>query len=541
MHLLKRRETMNNEFLCDRDGKKRLFLGLQAHNSSTGTFMLQKAIQAVKLYGGNVIEVPVYWYAVEPTEGKYDTQSVKDLILQVRDAGLKLIILWFGSSKNGHPNYAPEYVKLNPYKYRLALRADGAPVPSMSPHCRETLEADKQAFIQVINCIKEVDSDFGTVVAVQVENEIGLANTDRCYSKSAQKDYEYPVPEELASVCLDDMGERDGTNTWRGKFGRHAHEAFTAWYFARFVDEIAAAGKAVYNIPMTVNIMLGEQGVEEAGFSYNSGAAVGRVMDIWKIGAPNIDIICPDIYIANRNSYTRVCDIYSREDNPLFIAETFTVGEHISINAMRAIADYGAVGFCGFGAESALDNSGSLLPNAEKLAITMRAIAALEPLIIRYHRTGNIHALIQEEFSSEQYVKLENYHVLAKFSSAEGSRPFWVGSNINLRNPENTHILKERGRALLIQTGEHEFFLAGAGVQVEFLRRPPANDMNPFVHLTSRQSGQLNFLTVEEGHFENENWVCDYMRNGDEANGAVYVHPGQVVRIRLNPNIGMDI
>lgn len=530
---------MRNEFLKDKDGKQRLLIGLQAHNSSTGTCMMEKAINAVKLYGGNVIEVPVYWYAVEPEEGKYNTQSVKDLILQVRNTGLKLIILWFGSSKNGHPTYAPGYIKLNPEKYRLALRPDGAPVPSMSPHCSETLEADKRAFIKVMNCIKEVDKDYGTVIAVQVENEIGLANTDRDYSKLAQKDYENPVPEELQEIFLKDMGEKDHSNTWRGRFGRHAHEAFTAWYFARFVEEIAAAGKAVYNIPMTVNIMLGEQGVEEAGYNYNSGAAVGRVIDIWKKGAPSVDMICPDIYIASRDSYKRVCSLYSREDNPLFIAETFTGGEHIAISAMRAVADYGAIGLCGFGAESALDKSDNLLPDAEKLAITMRAIASLEPLLVRYHRTGKVHALIQEEFSTEQYIKLENYHVLCRFTSTEGGRPHWVGSNINLHDLENAHILKERGRAILVQTGEHEFYMAGAGVRVEFLRRPASTAANPYVQLNSRQSGQLNFLSVEEGHFEEESWVCDYIRNGDEANGAVYVHPGQVVRIRLNPNIGM--
>lgn len=50
--------------------------------------------------------------------------------------------------------------------------------------------------------------------------------------------------------------------------------------------------------------------------------------------------------------------------------------------------------------------------------------------------------------------------------------------------------------------------------------------------------GQFNFLLVEEGHFEGEEWITDYERNGDEANFAVYVHGGQAVRIRLNPSMG---
>ena len=39
---------------------------------------------------------------------------------------LILVLLWFGASKNGHPNYAPEWVKLHPEIYRLARGADGA-------------------------------------------------------------------------------------------------------------------------------------------------------------------------------------------------------------------------------------------------------------------------------------------------------------------------------------------------------------------------------------------------------------------------------
>ncbi|MBQ6528029.1 MAG: DUF5597 domain-containing protein [Clostridia bacterium] len=44
----------------------------------------------------------------------------------------------------------------------------------------------------------------------------------------------------------------------------------------------------------------------------------------------------------------------------------------------------------------------------------------------------------------------------------------------------------------------------------------------------------MNFLSVEEGHFENDTWVTERFRNGDEANFACFVHRGEAVRIRLN-------
>ena len=110
-----------------------LVTGVQCHNSSTGSAMLQDAIKVAKEFQGNVLEAPVYWYLLEPERGVYDTTHVRELIHTVREAGLHLVILWFATSKNGHPNYVPEYVKLDPETYRLAVEPDGLPVPSLSP------------------------------------------------------------------------------------------------------------------------------------------------------------------------------------------------------------------------------------------------------------------------------------------------------------------------------------------------------------------------------------------------------------------------
>ena len=76
--------------------------------------------------------------------------------------------------------------------------------------------------------------------------------------------------------------------------------------------------------------------------------------------------------------------------------------------------------------------------------------------------------------------------------------------------------------------------LAGCGVKVDFRHRPDPMEEDSFPQLTSRQNGTLNFLSVEEGHFEGDEWICDRVRNGDESNFELFVHRGQVVRIRLN-------
>lgn len=444
--------------------------GVQCHNSSTGTGMLQDAIRVAKEFHGNVLEAPVYWYLLEPQQGVYDTSHVRELIHTVRKAGLHLVILWFATNKNGHPNYAPEYIKLDPDTYRLVVEPDGLPVPSLSPHCQATLRADQQAFVELMKCIKEEDGDCGTVLAVQVENEAGLGGTDRDYSQAAQRDFENGVPPELEGVEIPDSGASMRDNSWRGRFGRHANEAFTAWHQARYIGEIAAAGKQVYNIPMYVNAMLGHP-YSEAGMAYNSG------------------------------------------------------GPSAALNVIRAAAQYEAVGVCCFGAESALDENGDLRKEVEDTAVSFQMVRNVAPLLLQYHGTGRIHAILQEEFMDQQLILTEGFRIVAHF-------------DIRRRIPDTRETLP-RGRGILVQTGEYEFYLTGDNVALDFVARPDPEEEMPRFWLACRQSNQLNFLTVEEGHFDEQNqWVVDFRRNGDETNYETYARKGEVVRIRLNPKMG---
>ena len=65
-------------FFHDKTGKAILPLGLQTHNSSTGIpEMLEREIQAVKHYGGNLLEAPIYWFRMEAEEGVFDFSDVE--------------------------------------------------------------------------------------------------------------------------------------------------------------------------------------------------------------------------------------------------------------------------------------------------------------------------------------------------------------------------------------------------------------------------------------------------------------------------------
>lgn len=523
------------KYFHDCKGHPFIPLGLQVSNSSTGDpEMLDREFLALKLFGGNLLEAPVYWFRTEPKEGVFDFSDADDLILRCREAKVSLILLWFGFNKNGHPTYVPDWVKLHPETYRLALGPDHAPVASLSPLCQATLDADCRAYCAFMEHLREMDSDHHTVIGVQIENEIGLANTDLDYHESSLALYRQPVPAELQGIELEDSGVVPAGNSWKSLFGRHAHEAFMSWANASYVERLAAAGKSIYDLPTLVNVMLGENGFEEAGICYNSGAAVGRMLDIYKAAAPSIDLLCPDMYVAERERYLRIIRRYTREDNPLFIPESSPFGIANALNLIEAFGSFGCIGMACFGGSGILDIHGEMLPEAREVALSFQAIRALSPLLIRFRGTGRIHAIVQQEFMDSQYIRLGNYHIEARFINRIPGR---TSSRINTHDPANRDVLEARGRAILIQSDDHEFYLAGCGVRVDFRRRPDPLAENCFPQLLSRENGTLNFVTVEEGHFEGDQWICDRYRNGDEANFELYVHRGEIVRIRLNPAI----
>lgn len=275
---------------------------------------------------------------------------------------------------------------------------------------------------------------------------------------------------------------------------------------------------------MYVNAMLGHP-YSEAGMAYNSGGPTVRVLDIWKKAAPSIDLLCPDIYMPCRDYYTHFCQAYSREDNALFIPESSFAGPSAALNVIRAAAQYEAVGVCCFGAESALDETGSLREDVVDTAVSFQMVRNVSPLLLQYHGTGRIHAILQEEFMDQQLILTEGFRIVAHF-------------DIRRRIPDTRETLP-RGRGILVQTGEYEFYLTGDNVALDFVVRPDPEEDMPRFWMACRQSNQLNFLTVEEGHFDEQNqWVVDFRRNGDETNYETYARKGEVVRIRLNPKMG---
>ena len=108
---------------------------------------------------------------------------------------------------------------------------------------------------------------------------------------------------------------------WKDVFGKDADEFFHAWAVARYVGEVAAAGKAEYPLPLYANAALRDPISPGPTGSYESGGPTDNVLPIWKAAAPAIDILAPDIYMDDYAKVDKVLELYRRPDNPLFIPE----------------------------------------------------------------------------------------------------------------------------------------------------------------------------------------------------------------------------
>jgi beta-galactosidase GanA len=332
------------------DGKPFFPLGGQARNSSGyNDAESETAFRAVELIGGNTLEIPVYWDQVEPQEGAFDFASVDALLASARRHGLKLVLLWFGTWKNGDMDYAPAWVKTNPARFHRVISPSGKDCWVLSSHCAANFEADHRAFVALCDHLKAVDGVEGTVIAIQIENEPGILGSDRDYGPDGQADFERPVPAELIAA-MRTAGRGQAFDLWRAAgqrasgswvelFGAAAGELMTAWSIATYIDRLAEAGKAILDVPMYINVWLGEGGWKLPGETYPSGGAVGRVLDIYKWCAPHVDLIAPDIYVADSRGYEAICALYARGDNPLFVPESGPGGAN-AWNIFRALADY---------------------------------------------------------------------------------------------------------------------------------------------------------------------------------------------------------
>ena len=473
------------------DGQPFLMLGGQAHNSSGWPGMLPQVWCAIKSMHANTLEVPIYWEQIEGQPGKFDFSLVDTILKQGREHKVHLVLLWFASWKNGSSHYMPEWMKREPAKYPNITGRTGQPVDSPSPHTKAAMESDAKAFAEVMGHLKTADPQH-TVIMVQVENEPGAWGSVRDFSPSAQKLFEGNVPPELLQPgILKALNKSVVTKgTWKEVFGNDADEYFHAWSVAHYIGYVAAAGKAVYPLPLYVNAALRDPLTNPSATTYESGGATDNVIPIWKAAAPAIDLVAPDIYLQESEKALKVIELYDRPDNTLFVPETGSNEEFARY--FYAVLAHGGIGFSPFGIDDN-DKGVKKSETEERLAPVGQEYAMAGPMmreLAKWAFEGKIRAVVEKEDHAAQTIDLGSWQAVISFGDSG-----WRSEKTNSR---------PIGKAMIVQLGENEFVLIGS-----------------LCHFTFKPLGvnagkAWQYLKVEEGWYENGVFKLLRIRNGDE-------------------------
>lgn len=525
-------------------GKDFFTIGGQVNNStSANPELMERAFDTCVKLGLNTIAAPIQWELFEPREGEYDYGQIDRLMAGARKSGLHLIVLWFGSWKNGNSHYVPRWVKLDKRRFRWAQSSDGMEIRSLSPHCAESRLADARAFRALCARIAADNAD-ECVIGVQVENEPGLIGAARDYSPEATELFKGRVPA-AAAVYADRQG------TWEEVFGFYAAEYFTAFALADYIDYVASEGKKELDLPMYVNVWLGEMYAHIPGTNYPSGGAVTRTFSLWKHLLRHVDAIAPDIYLSDYQGVDELLRTYSGEGNPFYVPESSPAPLPM-MNSLRAIAEYGLCGLHTFGIDlfsegtdpgrlRALAASGP--DGAQKAALlremadSYRILRFSKHLIETYQGTGKLYAVCQYEGRANQVIDFGSYIGEIEYLNKESESI--NGGNIG--RMDNRHRAEDykgyRAKGFVVQAGEREFYLTGDAYKLKLYPKFSLEELTSSVHAGDfLNTRSLGYLSITEGEFDSEGIYREKIyRSGDESDYGVWVTSDVgVVRVEMD-------
>ena len=485
------------------DGKPFLILGGELGNSSASDIAYMRPIwPKLKKMHLNTLVSPVYWELLEPREGKFNFTLVDELIKNARINHIKLVLLWFGTWKNSMSCYVPGWMKTDEARFPRARTARGEPQEIITPFSRNALTADKKAFAALMRHLKTIDGSQHIVLMIQVENEIGMLPEARDHSTAADEAFTGTVPAKLLTYLEDhhnslgvDIKKRWGDNgfkttgSWEEVFGKDlaTDELFMAWYFGVYANEVAKAGKAIYNIPMYVNAALNRPGKKPG--EYPSAGSLPHVFDIWKAAAPDIDMLSPDFYNPDFKYWN---DLYTRPDNALFIPE-HRFEDGIDAKAFYAIGHYHALGFSPFSIESTEKATGE--PIGKAYAI----IDQMQSEISKAKKRKSLEGVLLSKDSSTVRMEMGDYILTVSHEYTLGWSPGAKEKSWPITG------------GIIIGLSKDEFYVGGTGLVITF--EPKTG------------GGRAGIFSVDEGQFINGKWTPGRRMNGDQD------HQGRHLRI----------
>ncbi|MCA6065937.1 DUF5597 domain-containing protein [Chryseobacterium sp. RG1] len=443
------------------DQKPFLILGGELGNSSASSFQdIERDFPKLQKMGLNTVLVPAYWDLIEQEEGKFDFGLIDKAIDQARKNDLKVVFLWFGAWKNSMSCYAPLWFKKDYKKYPRAYSKAGKPMEIASSFSENVLNADNKAFGELMKHIASVDQSQGTVVMIQVENEIGMLEGARDYSKEANAIFNAQVSANLIQFLTKNKKElhpslsekwgKQGFKTkgnWQEIFGNdlYTDELFTAYSYAQYVEKLAKTARSIHNIPLYVNAAMNSRNRQPG--EYPAGGPLAHLVDIWHAGAPSIDMISPDLYDGE---FTTWSSKYKLQNNPLFVPE-IKMTQNNGVQAFYAFGEHDAIGYSPFSIEN---NSEA---GSKRLSEAYSKLKELMPVLTKYQGQGQSKGLLFDQKNPEQIINFDDVKITARHFF---SLPWDPRAKDGSVWPE--------GGGLILRLAKDEYIIAGSGIVVEF-------------------------------------------------------------------------
>ena len=469
------------------NNKPMMMIGGELGNSSASSPEdVKRTFSHLRTMGLNTVLVPLSWELIEPQEGSFDMSSLDVILAEARRNELKVVLLWFGVWKNSMSCYAPEWFKRDVKRFPRAHTPEGKPVEEASSLSKNVLEADKRAFCHIMEYLRDHDAREQTVIMVQVENEIGMIEVPRDYSADATRMYYSAVPKQLTDFLKKHqkslhpyLKERlqpqaKANANWPQLFGDdiYTEEIFQTWTYATYVEQIAKAGREIYNLPMYVNVALNSR--DRKPGQYPSGGPLAHLVDLWHSGAPSIDVLGVDIYDKGIKTWLSK---YHLPNNPLFVPE-IRLEDKDAMYALYAFGHHGAMGFCPFSIEdyplttttNAHDWKQMDLSQDDQLNAFSIVGSSLSPLVASYQLLRQAEPLILERQGTKDMdaVLLDNEQREAEIVTPDGIRltvkhSYTLGWEPGAKDTEWPEVA-----CIILRLGKEDYLVIGSGVVVTF-------------------------------------------------------------------------
>jgi len=259
------------------------------------------------------------------------------------------------------------------------------------------------------------------------------------------------------------------------------------WYYARYVEAITAAGKKEHPLPMFVNAWLPFPGGNVG--NYPNGGPVEHMLDVWRAAAPSIDFFAPDIYLG---TFKEICEQYTRNGNPLMIPE-HARDDDVAAKAYWTFGKHHGLCFAPFGFESFATN--------HPIVAAYGILNQLMPLIGAAQGTERLSAVFCQGNDPPTQDRIR-----------------MGGWTLTVRAQQGKKENNGRGGAIIIQTGDDEFIVAGHDFDIH-------------------HDGNEGFLSVEMGRIEKGVFKPELRLNGDETGANWQIrHPAFPSNFFMEPN-----